>query len=146
VEAVTDDLPTFVPERNEPVRSADQDWQDLFADLARGRLAALDALYDVAAPRLYGLALWRTGSEEDAADVVHDVFVRVAEQGAKLAKVRNPKAWLLTVTHRATVDLTRRRSRRAADPLDEHPYLTAADDQSERLLDAAHVSRLLSAV
>jgi DNA-directed RNA polymerase specialized sigma24 family protein len=64
----------------------------LFEDLAAGRASALEALYELAAPQLYGLALWRTGSEEDAADVVQDVFVRVAEQGAKLAKVRNPKA------------------------------------------------------
>ena len=114
--------------------------------LATGRLAALDDLYDLAAPSLYGLALWRTGSEEDAADVVQEVFVRVAEQGSRLAKVRNPKAWLLTVARRAAVDVTRRRSRRTADSLDDHPFLTAADDHGERLLDAAQVSVLLCAL
>ncbi|MBD3850929.1 MAG: sigma-70 family RNA polymerase sigma factor, partial [Acidobacteria bacterium] len=92
------------------------------------------------------LALWRTGSEEDAADVVQDVFVRVAEQGGRLAKVRNPRAWLLTVARRAAVDVTRRRGRRAADSLDDFPFLTAADDHGERLLDAAQVSTLLSAL
>jgi RNA polymerase sigma-70 factor (ECF subfamily) len=146
VEAVTDDLPPFGPEREEPVRSADEDWRGLFSDLAAGRLAALDALYDAAAPRLYGLALWRTGSEEEAADVVQDVFVRIAEQGARLISVRNPHAWLLTVTRRIAVDLTRKRRRRTAEPLDDYPYLTAADDHSERMLDAAQVSALLSAL
>ena len=113
MEAVTDELPPISKEDARAPRRADEDWQGLFDDLAVGRLAALDELYDVAAPSLYGLALWRTGSEEDAADVVQDVFVRVAEQGARLAKVRNPRAWLLTVTRRAAVDVTRRRSRRA---------------------------------
>lgn len=126
-------------------RRAD-DWRRIFVELAAGRIAALDELYDVAAPSLYGLALWRTGSKEDAADVVQDVFVRVAEQGAKLAKVRNPKAWLLTVARRAAVDVTRRRSRRAADPIDDHPFLTDADDHGGRLFNAAQVSTLLSAL
>ena len=127
-------------------RHANEDWRGLFADLAAGRLAALDELYDAAAPRLYGLALWRTGSEDDAADVVQDVFVRVAEQGARLAKVRNPKAWLLTVTHRAAVDVTRRLRRRQAESVDDFPLLASPDNDSERVLDAAQVSVLLAAL
>ncbi len=146
VEAVTDELPPISRESERAPRHADEDWRDLFADLAAGRIDALDELYDAAAPSLYGLALWRTGSEEDAADVVQDVFVRVAEQGGRLAKVRNPRAWLLTVARRAAVDVTRRRGRRAADSLDDFPFLTAADDHGERLLDAAQVSTLLSAL
>jgi RNA polymerase sigma-70 factor (ECF subfamily) len=146
VEAVTDDLPYVTMERDQPAPSADEDWRGIFADLAAGRLSALDALYDAAATQLYGLALWRTGSEEDAADVVQDVFVRVAEQGPRLASVRNPRAWLLTVTRRIAVDHVRRKSRRATEPLDEYPFLTAADGHSERMLDAAQVSVLLSAL
>jgi RNA polymerase sigma-70 factor (ECF subfamily) len=107
-------------------------------------LAALDRLYDLASRQLYGLALWRTGSEADAADVVQDVFVRVVEQGRRLATVRNPKAWLLTVTYRAAIDVTRRRSRRSAEPLEEYSFLTACDDDSERMLDAAQASVLLA--
>jgi RNA polymerase sigma-70 factor (ECF subfamily) len=118
----------------------------LFDDLAAGRASALEALYELAAPQLYGLALWRTGSEEDAADVVQDVFVRVAEQGVKLAKVRNPKAWLLTVTHRAAVDVKRRLRRRKAESVDDFPLLTSSDNDSERMLDAAQASVLLAAL
>ncbi len=132
---------------SEPAETAPRSggrWRSLFDALAAGRASALEALYDLAAPQLYGLALWRTGSEEDAADVVQDVFVRVAEQGAKLAKVRNPKGWLLTVTHRAAVDVTRRRRRRSAEPIEECPFLAAVDDDSERMLDAARASVLLA--
>jgi len=146
VEAVTDDSPPLAPAREAPARQSDEDWRGIFADLAAGRLVALDALYDAAASHLYGLALWRTGSEEDAADVVQDVFVRVVEQGSKLASVRNPRTWLLTVTRRIAVDHMRRKSRRSANPLDEYPFLTAADGHSERMLDAAQVSVLMSAL
>jgi len=144
VEAVTDELPPVAPEGDALARRVEASWRDLFQDLVDGRLAALAELYDAAAPKLYGLALWRTGSEEDAADVVQDVFVRVVEQGPRLANVRNPKAWLLTVTHRAAIDVTRRRRRREAEPIDDFPFLTAADDDSERILDAAQVSALLA--
>lgn len=123
-----------------------RDWRELFDDLAAGRTAALGALYDAAAPQLYGLALWRTGSAEDASDVVQDVFVRVVEQGARLATVRNPRAWLLTVTHRAAVDVTRRRTRRRAAPLEDCPLLIAAAADGDRAIDAARASRMLAAL
>ncbi len=141
---MTDELPPLSSEDQRRSRPADNDWRGLFADLAAGRLTALDELYDAAAPQLYGLALWRTGSVDDAADVVQDVFVRVAEQGPKLAKIRNPRAWLLTVTHRAAVDVTRRRRQRYAESLDEFPLLTSSNDDSERMLEAAQVSVLMS--
>jgi RNA polymerase sigma-70 factor (ECF subfamily) len=144
VEAVIKEPPTLSTTFETSSRRADEEWSGLFAELATGRLAALDRLYDLASRQLYGLALWRTGSEADAADVVQDVFVRVVEQGRRLATVRNPKAWLLTVTHRAAIDVTRRRSRRSAEPLEEYSFLTACDDDSERMLDAAQASVLLA--
>lgn len=130
--------------RDHPSKSEGETWRRIFEDLAEGRESALGDLYDAAARQLYGLALWRTGSEDDAADVVQDVFVKVAEQGPKLAKVNNPKGWLLTVTHRAAVDIARRRMRRSAEPLDEFPFLTAIHGDSDTMLDAAHASVLLA--
>lgn len=143
---MSEDLPYAPRDRDVARDRKREDWRDLFDDLAAGRLSALEDLYDAAAPRLYGLALWRTGSAEDAADVVQDVFVRVVEQGAGLVKVRNPRAWLLTVAHRAAVDVTRRRRRRPSEPIEDHPFLTDGVDEGERLLDAAHVSVMLAAL
>ena len=138
-----DDLPPISNESARAHRKADEDWRNLFKHLAAGRLAALDELYDAAASKIYGLALWRTGSEEDAADVVQDVFVRVAEQGVRLAKVRNPRAWIMTVTNRAAIDVIRRRSRRQTEPLDNCAFLIAVDDDDKRILEATQVSALL---
>jgi RNA polymerase sigma-70 factor (ECF subfamily) len=118
--------------------------RELFDQLAAGRSSALATLYDATAAELHGLALWRTGSTEDAADVVQDVFVRVAEQGRKLLRVRNPRAWLLTVTHRVAVDVHRQRARRRAGPLEECPFLAATAADGDRAVDAARASRLLA--
>lgn len=144
MEAVTNNPSSPSTHRDRPSKSEGENWRRIFGELAEGRESALGDLYDLAANNLYGLALWRTGSEDDAADVVQDVFVKVAEQGPKLAKVRNPKGWLLTVTHRAAVDIARRRIRRSAEPLDEYPFLTAPLCDSDTMLDAAHASVLLA--
>jgi RNA polymerase sigma-70 factor (ECF subfamily) len=119
-------------------------WRKVFAELAAGRRQALEDLYEGAGRNLYGLALWRTGSPEDAADVMQEVFVRVAEQRHRLAKVKDPKSWLLAVTHRAAVDVTRRRARRPERPLEECGFLAATGIDADRGLDARRASELLA--
>ena len=111
-----------------------------FTALAAGDLDALEVIYDLCAADLFGLALWRTGSREDAADVVQELFVRLAGRGAKLWRVRDPRAYLLAMAHSAAVDVLRRRKVTVeADDAVLEPVLadpgTAAD--------AARASRLL---
>jgi RNA polymerase sigma-70 factor (ECF subfamily) len=144
VEAVSNDLLEPSATSDVETRRSEDDWKDVFQALARGNRAALEDLYDVVAAKLYGLALWRTGSEEDAADVVHDVFLRVVAQGPRLADVRNPKAWLLTVTHRAAVDVMRRRRRRQTESLEDFPFLAANVVDGIQRVDAARASQLLA--
>lgn len=109
-------------------------------------MTALESLYDLAARRLFGLALWHTGSVEDASDVVQEAFVRLAENRRKLAEVRDPRAWLLTVTHRLAVDAVRRRRRRRTDPVEAHPFLEAPEEDPARSVDAGVASRALAAL
>jgi len=144
VEAVNEDLPQPSPDSEVSTVRPEEDWREFFSGLAMGHMSALEGLYDAAAAKLYGLALWRTGSDEDAADVVHDVFMRVVDQGPRLANVRNPKAWMLTVTHRAAVDVTRRRRRHHAETLEDCPFLTATAVDGSQMVDADRASRLLA--
>ena len=116
----------------------------LFARLAAGEREALGEVYDLAATRLYGLALWRTGDPADAEEVVQEVFVRLAERHERLADVHDPIGWLLTVTPRAAVDRLRRRRVRAAEPIESCGYLVAPGGEPERRLDAARASRELA--
>ena len=133
-----------------PADSAREDderrWLEVFSAIADGRVRALDALYDLAAVDVYRLALWRTGSIQDAEDVVHDVFVKVAECSLELTSVRRPKRWLLTVAHRRAIDVIRRRQRRRTEAIDDVPYLEAAVDDPERAADAAQVSRMVGSL
>jgi RNA polymerase sigma factor (sigma-70 family) len=118
-------------------------WRAVFTALADGRTAALDELYDLAAKDVYRLALWRTGSVEDAEDVVHDVFVRLAERHRQLASVRHPRRWVLTIAHRRAVDLVRQRARRREDPIDDVPYLVAPAVDPDRAVEAGRLSRII---
>jgi RNA polymerase sigma-70 factor (ECF subfamily) len=123
---------------------AKESWVELFNDLAAGRSEAFARLYELTARRLYGLALWRTGSREDACDVVQEVFVRLAERRNRLTKVKDPRAWLLAVTHRAAVDLMRRRKLRQAQPIEQMPILEAPAYDTAQAVDAERASKLLA--
>ena len=123
-----------------------ESWQKLFQQLAEGNIAALGRLYELSADRLYGLALWHTGSGEDAQDVVQETFVRVAQQRHRLRRVRRPRAWLLTITHRLAVDVVRRRGRRRDESLDAFPYLEATVEDPGRAADADRLARLVASL
>jgi RNA polymerase sigma-70 factor (ECF subfamily) len=152
MKAMADKLPGEAGrrERTDPgtkdrlVRLPRDEWRGIFSELAAGRAGALETLYEVASGRVFGLALWRTGSREDACDVVQDVFVRVAEQRNRLARVRDPESWLLTVAHRVAVDAVRRRERRRTEPLESCPFLQAPGDDAMRALDAERASALMT--
>ncbi len=116
----------------------------LDGELAAGRIEALARLYDVAAGRLFGLALWRTGSREDAEEVVQEAFVRIASARERLGAVRDPRWWLLALTHRLAVDVARRRARRHAEPIEDHPNLTEAPHDPARKVDAERAWALLA--
>jgi RNA polymerase sigma-70 factor (ECF subfamily) len=127
---------------NEGVESRDERLLEMFRELAGGRPEALEGIYELCADDLYGLALWRAGSPADAADVVQTVLVRLAERRSKLKGVRNPRSYLLAMTHRAAVDLHRRR--RPERDVGDCPFLEAPADDPERRLDARRGSQLLS--
>jgi RNA polymerase sigma-70 factor, ECF subfamily len=113
----------------------------LLARVAGGDSGALGELYDLVAADLFALALWRSGSREDAADAVQDVFVRLARTPETVARVRSPRSYLLAMAHRAVIDIARRR--RHDVPIEES-LLEPVCDGHEGRLDAARLSRLLA--
>jgi RNA polymerase sigma-70 factor (ECF subfamily) len=111
-----------------------------FAALAEGNREPLGTIYDRFAAELHALALWRTGSREDADDVVQEVFVRLATTGADHARVREPRGYLLAMAHRASVD---RRRRPRTTSLDDVAFVEAPPFEPERAADAARASSAL---
>ncbi len=120
------------------------DWRRMFAKLASGEEGALETLYRATARRIFGLALWRTGSVEDACDVVQEVFVRVATETRRLGKVTDPRGWLLGVAHHVAIDTVRGKRRRAAEPIEDTPFLVTPEQDTAREVDARHAAQLLA--
>ncbi len=119
-------------------------WLELFDALAGGTDAAFERLWEVAADRLYAFAAWSTGEPTEAADVVAELFTRLAEQGERLRRVTNPRGWLLTVTRRLCTDVARRRRRRPTHPLDEATFVAVHSADPDRVLDARRAESALA--
>jgi len=119
-------------------------WLELFDALAGGGDLPFERLWDVAADRLYAFAAWSTGEPADAADVVAELFARVAAHGERLRNVRNPRAWLLTVTRRLCTDVARRRTRRPTHPIEDATFVAARAPDPDRVLDARRAEAALA--
>jgi RNA polymerase sigma factor (sigma-70 family) len=104
--------------------SSDDAERDAFARLADGGQraeAAVAALYQAYAPRFRAFLRMRGVVQQQAEDLVHDVFVRVIEAGAgaRLRNVESPRAYLWCTLRNALTDLLRqsgRDRRRFAEP------------------------------
>ena len=98
MDAMASDATGFLP-------APEDSWGDAlrapFEAVAAGDRDALETVWLLASRRLYALALWRTGDTEEAADVVQEVFVRLASSRTDLRGVKAPHLWLLAVAHRA---------------------------------------------
>lgn len=138
------DAPSFRAAPGEGAWASPEPLRLLFRDVAAGRDEALGEVYDRVASRLYGLALWRTGSREDAADVVQETFVRLARSRDALEGIRDPRGWLLRVAHRLAVDAARRSSRHPSESLDEHAGLLTPSGDEATAVDARRATALLS--
>ena len=85
--------------------------EELAAQVAQGDQAAFAALYERYFQGIYDLAIRMTRSEDIAADVVQNTFVKAWEQLRQRAIPQNVKAWLYTVARNAAIDELRLRKR-----------------------------------
>jgi RNA polymerase sigma-70 factor (ECF subfamily) len=87
--------------------------EELIERLARGDLAALDALYTRYSRPVFSLALRVLGNTDDAEEVTQDVFERVWRHAPSFDNARGRfGTWLLSMTHHVAVDTVRKRQRR----------------------------------
>ncbi len=119
----------------DPTPSADD--RDLLQRLSRGDLEALGGLYDRYSAPVYHLALAQTGDPDEAQDLLQETFLALVERGAAAARIRSPRAYLLSVAHHLA---TRRRGRRREEPLGE------ARAESADGLQAVRVQQALAAL
>jgi RNA polymerase sigma-70 factor, ECF subfamily len=117
--------------------SVTQKLRTAFERLAGDDITALEDIYDVCANDVYGLALWSTGSPDDAFDIVQEVFLKLARKRKTLAEVQKPKNYILQITQRLGIDFyrTRQRRKKREEPIEflEPLFLESQASQDDRI-------------
>lgn len=132
-----------------------QDDAALVRAIASGSSDALGALYDRHAALVFGLARRITGRQEDAEEVVQDVFAQVWRQAARYQDGRATVAgWVVMLARTRAIDRLRARMARPdlAAPVapDDAPALVAREPDPEVVTmsaqDGHRVRRVLAAL
>ena len=89
-----------MPRLSTSARSADR---ELVKGLNEGDEAALAALYDEYAERLYDYALSMTGDGKTAAEVVHDTFIDASRRAPRMRDHLHLGSWLYGAARRRCV-------------------------------------------
>jgi len=102
---------------------------DLLARCALHDRRAFEAIYQQAAPTLYGLLLKLTRDRELAADLLQEGFVRVWQRaGDYRPTLGQPLTWLGSIVRHLAIDRLRRGDHRQRGELDDDGWARLADD------------------
>ena len=86
----------------------------LLARVVKGEQQAFSQLYDLSSSLLYSLALRILSSQDEAAELLQDVYLEIWRKGARYDVGRGtPIAWLITLTRSRATDRVRARGTRA---------------------------------
>jgi RNA polymerase sigma-70 factor (ECF subfamily) len=123
--------------------------EELLTRVARGDERAFASLYDVTAPRVYGLILRVLRDPAQAEEVAQEVLVEIWRTAGRFDPARGSgTAWMFTIAHRRAVDRVRteqagaERLRKIAASSAETPYDEVVERATARL-DRAQVRRCL---
>jgi RNA polymerase sigma-70 factor (ECF subfamily) len=86
-------------------------------------------LYDDHAPAVFAFLANLLRHEQDTRDVMQELFIKLARRPALLEEVRDPRGFLLRLSHNLAIDLIRRRgaAERHRDQLAREPMPVFAD-------------------
>jgi len=108
-------------------------WSQLMASAQDGDRAAYGGLLREIVPFIAAIAAREHRSQDRVEDVVQDVLLTVHRVRHTYDPSRPFKPWLAAISQRRSIDLLRRRTRRAAlETSDDKAYETFADPQANK--------------
>jgi len=114
-----------------PVR--EQHWSELMAAAQEGDRAAYGRLLRETVPFIRAIAARRHATQDRIDDVVQEVLLTVHRVRHTYDPTRPFERWLAAIAERRSIDLLRRRARRAAvETSDDRAYETFADPGANR--------------
>ena len=115
--------------------------------MAKSQLQELERIIDQTQHALFRAAYFRTGSLDDAQDIVQDVFLKLWNDIDHLSKVENIKGYLFRSVYNHCSDYGRKKRRSSIVPLGETLAEELLDeDQSELHAEYERIDRLLGAL
>lgn len=88
------------------------DLKAYFSDIAEGDESAFRSVFELYRGRVYGVAFKMLKSEQEAEEIVQDVFLAIWVGRDKLADVSDPEAYLFTIAYNTVYAYLKKTSRR----------------------------------
>ncbi|SEL96659.1 RNA polymerase sigma factor [Parapedobacter koreensis] len=108
---------------------------ELFKKVAGGDDAAFKQVYEYFFPKIHAFALRVLHDHEHAQEVAQEVMLAIWQMGNRLADIRNPDAFLKTLSKRRTIDAWRRlQMERTAEQLMQANWKESDEETEERIL------------
>lgn len=100
--------------------------------------------------KLFRFALRMLGNDDDAKDVVQEVFIRVWNGREQMDQIQNMEAWCMRITKNLSLDKLRSIQRKGTDSLENSYHIQQADGapdiKTELGESMQHVSQLIAAL
>src|ERR1035437_6440000 len=102
--------------------------KSLVERIVSGDASAVTEFYKLYSPRILHYLVVRLPREEDAQEILNDVFLDAIDSLSILKKDNNLQAWLYKIAHHKTVDYYRKRKIKSI-LLSQIPYLEIVDSE-----------------
>jgi RNA polymerase sigma-70 factor (ECF subfamily) len=100
--------------------------ENLLAKVSLGDRLAYGQLYDLAAPRLFGVCLRVLDDHAAAEDALQEVWMKIWRYADRYATGGSARGWLISIARNTAID--KRRALRPSDDLDEMAERLPAED------------------
>lgn len=77
--------------------------------IAEGKIDFLKNIYDILGKEVYLYAYTIIKDKDLAEDVAQDVFVKILRRAKTYLKGKNPKVWIMAITHNEAINVIRKR-------------------------------------